>query len=212
MFERSQSNLENYDLEMDELLKINTTQWTHWSGDKDTHQDYHRSEPTPYKDLDELFISYLPQENAHFVDIGCGKGRVLYYIHHFMKLPVTGIELHGGEFELLEENKESYLKEHAPEQSITLLNEAAQQYVFEPHQTVFYMFNPFSMKIFRQVVDNIKQSVEKDPRLVTMILYYPVRNQREYLRNTTEFKLVQTIRLPWHLDRSQRFEIYEWYP
>ena len=45
-----------------------------------------------------------------------------------------------------------------------------------------------------------------------MILYYPVRNQREYLRNTTEFKLVQTIRLPWHLDRSQRFEIYEWYP
>ena len=43
---------------------------------------YHRYEPTPYSGLEQLFEIYELPKNAHFLDIGCGKGRVPIYVHH----------------------------------------------------------------------------------------------------------------------------------
>lgn len=54
---------------------------------------YYRYEPTPYSGLEQLFEHYDMPTDGHFLDIGCGKGRVPIYIHHRFGIPVKGIEM-----------------------------------------------------------------------------------------------------------------------
>lgn len=50
----------------------------------------------------------------------------------------------------------------------------AEQYKVAEKDNRFYFFNPFFLKIFKQVIRNIKKSLQKVPREVELIIYYPL--------------------------------------
>ncbi|MBS4197381.1 methyltransferase [Lederbergia citri] len=172
---------------------------------------YHRYEPTPYSGLEILFNEYKLEPSDRVVDFGCGKGRLLFYIHHLFKSYVTGIEmnedLHGNAVE----NKKRFLKKHrSANDKIHFHCCLAEKYDIHPLDNRFYFFNPFTIQIFMKVVNNILGSVEQSKRDVELILYYSSEDYIFYLENQTSFELTNEIIIPdlYRHNSNEKFLIY----
>ncbi|WP_107943510.1 class I SAM-dependent methyltransferase [Metasolibacillus fluoroglycofenilyticus] len=192
--------------DFEKLLRINTAGFQ-YGFPKLAH--YHRYEPTPYTGLEQLFENYTLPDNATFVDIGCGKGRVPIYIHYRFHIPVVGIEMDEKFFIEAQQNREAYLekaqKKHVP---ITFFRMIAERYIVKKEDNVFFFFNPFSIDIFRKVVANILYSFEYNPRNIHIILYYPAIDYLFYLEQETPFTLRKEVRLEGESNANERICVY----
>lgn len=193
----------------EKLLNIKT------SGDQKVLNEslhYHRYEPTSYSALNTLFSEYTLNDSDSFVDFGCGKGRINFYINNSFKSYVTGIEMNPYYTDLALENKHNYFKSKKShdDEKIKFLNCMAQDYKIKSTDNRFYFFNPFSVQIFISVVNNILDSVDENLRLIDIILYYPSDDYTSYLENNTLFSLYKEIPvLPeYSKDYRNKFVIY----
>lgn len=190
----------------DKLLYIKTVGIREWLN-RAIH--YNRYEATPYAALDRLFEFYKFKKTDKVVDFGCGRGRVAFYIHNKFHIPVTGIEINDKTYGEALDNKLRYRQKakhiKAP---IKLKYGLAEQYEVKSTDNKFYFFNPFSVKIFRKVVNNILHSVEKEERPVDIILYYPMPEYKEFLKEETPFQLLNKIVVPEATDKKEKFLIY----
>lgn len=171
---------------------------------------YNRTESTPYRSLVSLFNELKLNEDDCFVDFGCGKGRVLFYLNSLYNCKIKGIEANPLTFDEAVENLETYssnLKKY--NNNISLIFQTAETYKVEKEDNVFYFFNPFSIVIFRKVIENIKRSLKKHPRKIKIIVFYTIEEYREFLNNETSFKVVSRVKTPNQSDRYQQFLIYE---
>ena len=193
----------------DRLLGIDTVGLREWRA-KDT--SYNRYEATPYRALEKLFRRYKFNSNDEVVDFGCGRGRVAFAIHHRFHVPITGIEANDKTFDELLRNKSRY-REKARHISAPLRFEfgLAEHYNIKPTENKFYLFNPFSGKIFKQVVENIHNSLRKHPRPAEVILYYPLEEYKTHLRKNS-FVLINKLRVPDAVDKYDKFLIYRYKP
>lgn len=192
--------------EYDRLLGIKTTGLREWDG----HQHYHRYEPTPYRALERLFQAYRFREGDRVVDFGCGRGRVTFSIHHRFQVPVVGIEAHSKTYEEALMNKRSYTRKvkhiAAP---IKLKYGLAEHYEVQPIDNRFYFFNPFSHRVFKKVMGNIMNSVAAVPRTIDVILFYPMPEYKDILRDLS-FQVINKIRIPNVDDEREKFLIYRY--
>lgn len=189
----------------DGLLGIRTVGMREWNDD---NIQYYRYEPTPYKALDILAENYDFMGVDRVVDFGCGRGRVTFYIHNRFHLSVTGIEANSTTYEEALENIATYRsKANHITAPIEFRLGLAQHYKIDKTENCFYFFNPFSVHIFRKVVNNILRSVEKDRRTVDLILYYPFPDYIDFLR-ITPFTMIDDIEVPRATDIRERFLIY----
>lgn len=172
---------------------------------------YNPYEATPYSILYILFKNYRLEKTDGFVDFGCGKGRLLFYVHNLFHCAVTGIEMDQYLYERAIQNKNKYLqKGKRAKAPIHLVKGFAEEYSIKDTENKFYFFNPFSVRILKKVLQNILKSVEKNERTVDLIFYYPQKKYIEYLAQHTPFQLVQEIRIPSlsHINDEERFLIY----
>lgn len=84
----------------------------------------------------------------------------------------------------------------------------AEQYEVKGTDNIFYFFNPFSIEIFKQVVYNILQSIQEDPRMVDIILYYPMAEYKQFLQMHTPFQLITKVNVPGAAHKKEKFLIY----
>lgn len=196
--------------ERDRLLHIQTTHL----GEQTYHTDhYHHYEPTPYVTLDALFEQYEPRKTGRLVDYGCGKGRVLFYVHHYFQMPVVGVELDPHLYREALMNETNYLQRKRKwSASITINHELAERYVIDPEDETFFLFNPFSLQVFMTVIQNILKSVENHPRTVEVILYYPTEDYHYYLLYDTPFTLEHEVPISSDQmdDEQDRFLVYRY--
>lgn len=172
---------------------------------------YHRYEPTPYFALEQLFNKYELKSSDRIVDFGCGKGRLNFYIHHFYHASVVGIEMNETFYQEAIENRDSYLKKSkTSKDKIHFHCCLAQEYEIDPLDNRFYFFNPFSVQVFMNVINNILLSVEKAEREVELVLYYPSEDYIYFLDSQTSFELKEEVILPGLYERNsnERFLIY----
>jgi SAM-dependent methyltransferase len=172
---------------------------------------YHRYEATPYRALEKLFSHYELKGSDRIVDFGCGKGRLIFYINHFFNATVTGVEMSERLYQEAEENRMGYLAKYNNRHSqIHLHCCLAEEYRIDPNENRFYFFNPFSIQVFMNVVNNILVSVEKSGREVDLVLYYPSEDYIYFLENDTSFELKEEVILPglYEHNSKERFLIY----
>lgn len=172
---------------------------------------YHRYEPTPYAALEELFKYYQLKSNDRVVDFGCGKGRLNFYIHHFFHANVSGIEMDENFYQAAIENRNSYVRKTKSRlEKVQFYCCLAEEYEIHPQDNRFYFFNPFSVQVFRRVINNILRSVEKIEREVDLILYYPSEDYIYFLENDTAFELDLEVPVPYIYEHNpnERFLIY----
>lgn len=192
----------------DEMLHISTT------GDQDGFNKsfhYHRYEPTPYSALEELFNQYKLKSSDRIVDFGCGKGRLNFFINYMFQASVVGIEMNEMFYEEALENRKNYcVKNNRNEDDIQFYCCLAQDYPIDDRDNKFYFFNPFSIQIFMNIVNNILLSVEEEKREVELILYYCSEDYIFYLENQTSFELKKEIILPglYEHDPYEKFLLY----
>lgn len=191
---------------LDELLHIRTTGLREW---KNQTEGYNRYEATPYEALEKLFQSYKLKPTDKVVDFGSGRGRVAFYIHYHFHVPVTGVENNDITFEEALRNKAVYLQQNkhigAP---LRFEYGLAENYEVQPDDNVFYFFNPFSLHIFKQVVQNILHSVEQHKREVDIIFYHPLPEIKKFLKKETPFKLINKIKAYKGHGKYGKFLIY----
>lgn len=191
----------------DRKLQIRTT------GVRELNIKHHnRCEATPYEALDVLFKSYTLKQGDHVVDFGCGRGRAMFYIHHYFQVPVTGIEADDETFEEALKNKESYMfgrSENEPPLEFEF--GLAEMYEVKRSDNRFYFFNPFALPIFKKVIYNILTSVNKHPRTVELILYYPLSEFRHFLQSRTPFELINQITVPNIHGKHGKFAIFRYF-
>lgn len=192
----------------DRKLGIKTVGLREW----DAEGRYNRYEATPYHALERLFQSYRFRQGDRVVDFGCGRGRVAFSIHNRFHVPVVGIEAHDKTYEeaLLNKHSYRYRAKHIPA-PIKLKYGLAEQYKVHPSDNRFYFFNPFSHVVFKKVMKNIMRSVHEAPRIIEVILYYPLPEYKKILRNLG-FQMINKVRIPGAKDVHEKFVIYRYKP
>lgn len=169
---------------------------------------YHRYEPTPYAALEILFEHYELKSTDRIVDFGCGKGRLNFYIHYLFNASVVGIEMNETFYLEAIQNKKNYIKKH--DEKIQFYHCLAEEYEIHPLDNHFYFFNPFSIQIFMNIINNILLSVEKSNREIEVVLYYVSDEYIYFLEYQTAFELKEEIVIPGLHEHNpyERFLIY----
>lgn len=174
---------------------------------------YHRYEPTPYSGLEQLFEVYTLPMGANFLDIGCGKGRVPIYVHYRFDVPVIGIEMDPKFFVEAEHNAAQYLKSVGKKHSsLQFYNMVAEAYHIQERDQVFFFFNPFSIHVFREFMNNILISYEQYTRTIDIILYYPSPDYLYYLQQDLGLDYYLNIKLRNEKNENERIVIFRLQP
>ncbi len=190
----------------DKLLNIRTDGIREWR----KTSLYNRYEPTPYRALKTLFHKYKLSENDHVVDFGSGKGRVVFYAHYKFNCKITGVEANPITYDEAIFNLHKYIHNKKNyNDNINFEFGTAENYDIKKDDNVFYFFNPFSTKIFKQVVFNIISSINKHPRDITIIIFYTIPDYVNFLKNHTPFTLAARVKTPNKTDKYQHFLIYK---
>lgn len=193
--------------EYDQLLQIKTVGLREWSNKESAI--YNRYEATPYEALETLVEQYNVPEESQLVDFGSGRGRVAFFLHNHYQIPVTGVEAHDKTFDEALKNKATYRKKRAHiKEPISFQFALAEQYEVDTADTLFYFFNPFSVRIFKRVVQNILKSYEQNKRTMELILYYPLPEFKEFLQQHTPFEMINKIKVKGVHGKYGKFAIY----
>lgn len=109
-------------------------------------------------------------EDFSFIDFGCGKGRVLLLAADYPFRQIIGVEFARELLDIAEQNLRNYRGTRQQCRNFALQHLDATQFEIPPERAVFYFYNPFDEIVMRQVLTNIQQSLQQQPREV-FILY-----------------------------------------
>ena len=168
----------------DKLLQIKT------SGRDDSNADQYRYpyEPTPYSVLERLANSGFIRKKDVVIDYGCGKGRISFFINDQIGCKVIGIDHSERLLEMANRNLERY----GGDGNIVFIHSKAEEFIPDEANR-FYFFNPFSTKIFRQVLRRIEESYKRKPREILVFFYYSTIEYKLYLPTEPRLELVKSL-------------------
>lgn len=129
--------------------------------------------PISYVLLQEIFRQLPLKPGKHFLDIGCGKGRVLCVAAHLGYNKITGIdfskELCSDANANLELTKQKFLL-----LQYTVVTKDAMNYEIPADADRIFLFNPFDIVVMGAVVYNIMESAQDFPRDIYVIYANPL--------------------------------------
>lgn len=172
------------DIKWDSKLNIHTNIFDYLEED---YQNY-GYDPTPYVVLEELVQLDILNKEDILVDYGCGKGRISFFINNQVGCKVIGVDHSERLLLMAKQNLESY----GDNGDIIFVHAKAEEFVPD-EANCFYFFNPFSTKIFRQVLRRIEESIQRNPREIYIFFYYSTIEYKMYLPTETRLELIKSI-------------------
>lgn len=128
--------------------------------------------PANYLLLEDVFTK-LGSGRKNFIDIGCGKGRVLCVAAHNGFNKVTGIDF-SSDFCASAEKNLQHTKEKFPSLNFSIINKDAATVEIPEDADCIFFFNPFDQFIMNKVAKNIQKSYKKNPRDIYIIYLNPL--------------------------------------
>ena len=114
----------------------------------------------------------LPLDGG-FVDLGCGKGRVLLIAaEHGFRL-VTGVDFSEPLCETARRNLAAFQRGRTLNAEVSVIHCDVVDYVIRPDDTVFFLYDPFHAKVLASVLDGLRQSLKASPRTLWLIYNSP---------------------------------------
>lgn len=99
-----------------------------------------------------------------FIDIGCGKGRVLLIACEFPFRRIIGLEFAPSLAETARQNLWKYRFRRQGNSPIEVITGDALDYKLPAEPEVLYFYSPFSPPVLEQIVNNIETSFQQSPR------------------------------------------------
>lgn len=130
-----------------------------------------------------------------FVDLGCGKGRVLVVAAHYGFTRITGVDFAK---ELCDEARSNCkpLTFKFPAVSWLIIHSDAVDFKFEKNTHIIFLFNPFKETVMKQVIKNIRLSLKRYPRKIWVVYMNPQLKKlflREGFREVYYIKKMQFV-------------------
>jgi SAM-dependent methyltransferase len=114
-----------------------------------------------FKVLKELAPNYT------FVDIGCGRGRVLFVAENEGYNELLGLDLDEELVYEAKKNSKTY-KLKRKESSLRFLCVNAIEHKYEDRKTIYFMFNPFNESVLKKVLAGISAAGASESLIVYM--------------------------------------------
>jgi hypothetical protein len=121
-------------------------------------------------------LADLPMRNHaefSFVDLGSGKGRMLFLAAEYPFRRIAGVEFARELHAAACQNIRGYRSPRQRCREIESVNVDAVDYSFPDHPLVISLYNPFGPGVMRKVLDNLNASAAAHPREIVLILLYP---------------------------------------
>lgn len=143
--------------------------------------------PSRSKHLQKIFKMGIFSEQDTFVDLGSGKGRTLLIASEYFKR-VKGIEFSEELCKIAKRNIMIYSKKKKEQlcDKIQVIYADVADYNINDEENVFFMYNPFDETVLKKFLMNIEVSINKTPRTVWIIYYYPAH--RDVIDKLSAFK------------------------
>jgi len=109
------------------------------------------------------------REGATFIDLGCGKGRALLLASAYPFRQIVGVEIVPSLHGIAMENAQRYLSQHPEAPPMNVLLGDAARYVFPSGPVLLYLYHPFCRPVLEQVLKNLGDSLEREPRRVAVV-------------------------------------------
>jgi SAM-dependent methyltransferase len=123
-----------------------------------------------------LALNNLPindHQKYTFVDLGSGKGRMLFLAAEYPFRQIEGVEF-AEELHLeAQQNIARYRNRRKRCSEIASIHADAADYEFPLDNLVIALFNPFGADVMQRVLARIRESVLRSPRDVIMMLLFP---------------------------------------
>jgi len=105
--------------------------------------------------------------HSAFVDIGCGKGRVIFVAEHQGYNTLIGIELDKDLVDVAQQNLIDYPFKRT-ESEIKFTNINALDFNYENKHTIYFLFNPFNETVLTKVLSRIIEKSHSETIIVYM--------------------------------------------
>ena len=130
-------------------------------------------DPLDYRSLAKaLRHADLTQPTGTFLDYGCGKGRVLARASLLPFQRIIGVELSPRLSDEARANI-SQLARRRGGSDMQVVNTNANQYVVPDDTKNIFLFHPFTGHVLEAVVEQIRHSLERRPRDLTILYVLP---------------------------------------
>ncbi len=110
------------------------------------------------------------------IDIGCGKGRMVYFFSKFPFGHVSGLEYSNEIAAIGNNNMGKLFKLQTARGRISIIQGDATLYTDYDRYNYFYLYNPFNENIMTAFLENLKASVARSPRKIHIIYYNPLHH------------------------------------
>jgi len=144
------------------------------NGDKKKASRY---EAVSFYMLEKLLSAFQKVSGiTSITDLGSGKGRVLMVAPHFGFKEITGIDFAKELCQQANMNMREKEKEF-PNIKWKVLNENVEDYDLTRHDSVFFMFNPFTEVVLKKFLEKLDHSCQQFPRSVYFLYASPQHQQ-----------------------------------
>jgi SAM-dependent methyltransferase len=124
-------------------------------------------------------INNFPVSTAPFtfIDLGCGKGKVMLLASHYPFKKIIGVEFSPELAVTASRNCSRYRSNRQKCKDLSVVCEDVALYRFPPGPLVIYMFNPFREPVMNLVLRELRRSFEADSQELYVIYFVPVLGQ-----------------------------------
>lgn len=160
--------------------QIDTTAFVELSAldiDEDKKPRSSRYQPTQGLPLRKLFKRLNLPSGMVFVDLGCGKGRVLLIAAEFGFKEARGVEHSLLLCDIAANNCKKYQQRRKTETEFTIHHSDVRDYPFSDEEKVFFLFNPFDASTMQGVLENIASSLQRRKRKIWLLSQTAVHRQ-----------------------------------
>lgn len=121
---------------------------------------------TQEKSIDSIIKKLGVGKGDSFIDIGCGKGGVLRYVDKYCFERIAGLEIEDSLYKIAVKN---FQKLKMP--NIELFHDNALTFSRYGEFNVFFIANPFTVDMHKQLIDNIVESIKDSKKRIYLICY-----------------------------------------
>jgi SAM-dependent methyltransferase len=156
--------------------------------------DYSATKPRVFAN----FLARTPVDRrGTFVDLGCGKGRVLLLAaeHGFRK--VVGVEFSPELCRIARSNIATYRRRRDSPTSFEIQESDVTQFSMRDDEAFFFLFNPFDVVVMNAVLDRLEASLRRAPRRAALLYYNPtcaeIMSQRSIFQKSADLTYAGAI-------------------
>ena len=108
--------------------------------------------------------------NGEFVDVGCGKGRVMMLAAEQGFDRVVGLDISENLCEIAENNIERFRARYRTAAPMTVVCGNMLHYSLHHEETVFFLYSPFERDLTQQFLNKVRESLRQNPRSLLLVI------------------------------------------